>query len=144
MIYSDHRTKHGISWSIFHMQWVTKYRYKVFSDEKLKNLCIILLRECAERHHFILEDVEIQPEHVHVLVKLRPSQSPSQIVNFMKGYSSRLLFMLEHEKLSKWYYQKGERSLWGEGKFMGSVGHITLDKAKEYMNNQETHHAKSI
>jgi hypothetical protein len=27
---------------------------------------------------------------------------------------------------------------------MGSVGHITLEKAKEYMNNQETHHAKSI
>jgi hypothetical protein len=52
--------------------------------------------------------------------------------------------MLEHEKLSKFYYPKGERSLWGDGKFMGLVGHITLEKAKEYMNNQETHHAKSI
>ncbi|HZX44751.1 MAG TPA: winged helix-turn-helix domain-containing protein, partial [Candidatus Nanoarchaeia archaeon] len=32
---------------------------------------------------------------------------------------------------------------WGDGKFMASVGHITLEKAKEYLEKQETHHANN-
>ena len=144
MRYSDHSYGHGICWMICHMEWVTKYRYKVFNDPQLKNLCVILLHEVAKRHTFRVDDVEVQVDHVHVIVWLRPSMSPAQAMNLMKGYTSRLFFLLEEKKLSKWYrgYNK-ERSLWGDGKFMGSVGHITLEKAKEYMKKQEAHHAKS-
>ena len=143
MRYSDHKYKHGVGWNICHVQWVTKYRYKVFSDSYLKNLCMIFLYESARRHRFEIEEAEVQAEHVHVLVKLRPSMSISRAVNLMKGYTNRLLFMLEEEKIGSWYNKTGkERSLWGDGKFYGSVGHITLEKAKEYMKKQETHHAK--
>ena len=145
MRYSDHKYKHGVGWNICHVQWVTKYRYRVFSDSYLKNLCMILLHESARRHRFEIEEAEVQPDHVHVLVKLRPSMSISRAVNLMKGYTSRLLFMLEEEKLGSWYNSTGkERSLWGDGKFYGSVGHITLEKAKEYMEKQEAHYAKSL
>lgn len=144
MRYSDHTYKHGISWNICHMQWVTKYRYNVFSDLKLKNLLLVLLEESSKRHKFKLLETEVQPNHVHVLVALRPSMPPSYALQVLKGYSSRILFLLEKEKLSKWYLGRGERSLWGDGKFMGSVGHITLEKAKEYLEKQEAHHAKRI
>lgn len=142
MRYSEHTYKHGISWNMCHMQWVTKYRYKVFSDNVLKNLLLILLEEASKRHEFNLLELEVQPDHVHVLVALRPSMAPSFALQVLKGYSSKMLFSLEKERLSKWYFEKGERSLWGDGKFMGSVGHITLEKAKEYLENQGTHHAK--
>jgi putative transposase len=125
------------------MQWVTKYRYRVFSDLKLKKLLQILLEESARRHRFEILELEIQPEHIHVLVALRPSMPPSIALQALKGYSSRVLYLLEGPKLSRWYFNTGkERSLWGEGKFMGSVGHITLEKAKEYLKKQEAHHAK--
>jgi putative transposase len=145
MRYRDHRYRHGIGWTIFHMQWVTKYRYRVFNDQKLKNLCTILLHESAKRHRFELEEVEVQPDHVHVLAKLRPSLSPSRAINLMKGYTSRLLFMLEESMLRKFYKPNSrERSLWSDGKFIGSVGHITLEKAKEYLQRQEAHHAEFL
>ena len=115
----------------------------MFSDEKLKNLLLILLAESSKRFRFQILDLKIQPEHVHALVALRPSMSPSVALQAMKGYSSRLLFLLEEEKLFRWYGKSTqERSLWGDGKFMGSVGHTTLEKAKEYMQKQEAHHAK--
>jgi len=142
MKYSDHTYKHGIAWNICHLEWVTKYRYGVFSDLKLKNLCIILLYESAKRHNFELEEVEVQQDHVHVLAKLRPSLSPSKAMQLLKGYTSRLLFLLEEQRLRQWYFDCKERSLWSDGKFMGSVGHITLERAKEYMKMQEAHHAK--
>ena len=144
MRYSDHKYRHGLGWNICHMQWVTKYRYRVFSDLKLKNLLLVLLEEASKRHKFQLLELEVQPDHVHALVALRPSMPPSFALQIMKGYSSRMLYILEEHKLEKWYYKTDkERSLWGEGKFMGSVGHITLEKAKEYLEKQETHHAKS-
>ena len=144
MRYSDHKYKHGIGWTICHMQWVTKYRYRVFSDLKLKNLLEILLLESSRRHDFSLLEVEIQPDHIHALVALRPSMSPSFALQAMKGYTSRMLFLIEGERLARWYFDSGkEHSLWGDGKFIGSVGHITLEKAKEYLEQQETHHAKN-
>ena len=68
MRYSDHKYTHGIGWSMCHMEWVTKYRYKIFRDEDLKTLCLILLDECAKRHNFRIEEKEVQSDHVHVLI----------------------------------------------------------------------------
>ena len=62
--------------------------------------------------------------------------SPSKGVFLLKGYTSRMLFLAFPEL--RRIYKKG--SLWSPGKLMGSVGHITLEKAKKYL---EDHHAKS-
>src|SRR3989338_2364078 len=142
-LYQNSAYKHGVGWSIWHFEWVTKYRYKVFRDEELKKLCGIAFEEAARLYRFRLEDYEIQPEHIHLLVHLRPSMSPSEAVGLIKGYSSRLLFLAANEKLLGYYKWNEGKSLWGDGKFMASVGHITLEKAKEYLEKQETHHANN-
>jgi len=144
-LYQDNAYKHGIGWSIWHFEWVTKYRYKVFKDKELQKLCGVLFEEAARKYKLHLEDYEIQEDHVHLLVQLRPSMSPAKAVNLIKGYTSRLMFLAEPKKLARFYYKpQRRRSLWGDGKFIASVGHITLDKAKEYMNKQEAHHAKIL
>jgi len=144
-IYQDHTYKHGIGWSTWHFQWVTKYRYRVFSDAKLQKLCEIFLHEIAKRHKFEIDELEVAPDHVHVIAKLRPSMSPAYAVQLMKGYTARMLFRTEEQRLKSFYWRKkGKRSLWGSGKFIGSVGHITLDKAKKYVRKHETYDAKYI
>ncbi len=53
------------------------------------------------------------------------------------------MFQVAENKLKKYYWlEKGRRSIWSAGKFIASVGHITLDQAKKYLENQETHHAE--
>src|SRR3989338_2783664 len=142
-IYQDNTYKHGVGWSIWHLEWVTKYRHKIFKDEELQKLCGIFFEEVAKRYRMDIKDYEVQPDHVHLLVHLRPSMSPSQAVGLIKGYSSKLLFMSAEQKLKKYYWlPKGRRSLWGDGKFIASVGFITLEKAKQYVENQKAHHAK--
>ena len=142
MRYKDNRNSHSVGWSMHHMQWVTKYRYNVFADSCLKNLCTILINEACSRHRITLEELEIQPDHIHVLVRLRHDMGPSRAVRLMKGYTSRMLWMLEPERLRNYYWDASKQHLWSKGKFMGSVGHITLEKAKEYLQKQEAHHAK--
>ena len=144
-IYQDHAYKHGIGWSTWHFQWVTKYRYQVFSNTKLQKLCEIFLHEAATRYRFEIEEMEVASNHVHVIAKLRSSMSPARAVQLMKGYTARMLFKAEETRLKAFYWRDvGERSLWSDGKFIASVGHITLEKAKEYVQHHETHGAKVL
>ena len=144
-IYQDHAYKHGIGWSTWHFQWVTKYRYNVFADAKLQKLCEIFLYEAAKRFRFCIEELEVAPNHVHVIATLRPSAGSSQTIGLIEGYTSRMLFIIEEKKLKKFYWrEKSKRQLWGDGKFIASVGHITIEKAKEYVANHEIHHAKEF
>ncbi len=143
-LYKNYAYKHGVGWSIWHLEWVTKYRHKVFGDVELQKLCGIALEEAAKRYRLKLNEYEVQPDHVHLLVHLRPSMSPAEAVRLLKGHSSRLLFLLAENKLKKYYWNPaGKRSLWGDGKFISSVGHITLEKAKEYIEKQKAHHTKA-
>lgn len=143
-VYNDYAYKHGVGWSIWHLEWVTKYRHAVFEDAELQKLCGIAFEEAAKKYKIRLDEYEVQPDHVHLLVYLRPSMSPAEAVRLIKGYSSRLLFLVAEQKLKRFYWNPpSQRSLWGDGKFMASVGHITLEKAKKYVENQKAHHAKN-
>lgn len=51
----------------------------------------------------------------------------------------------DHVRLKSFYWRgTGKRSLWGDGKFISSIGHITLEKAKDYVENHRTYDAKDF
>ena len=128
--YKNYSTGRSIGWNQLHFQWCTKYRYKIFGSERNKNFCKIALREACKRNNIEYIDCEIDKDHVHILVAIPLTMAPSSAIHLLKGYSSFLLLRLIPE-LVKVY--RGRRILWSPGKFIGSVGHITLDRAKEYV-----------
>jgi putative transposase len=139
MLYEANTKSHSVGWSLYHLQWCTKYRYKIFKQEKLKNLCEIAIREAGTRHRIEIEEIEVQPDHVHLIAKIPLRMSASEALNLLKGFSSRLIFLL----VPKYKLRYPQGHLWSKGKFAGSVGHMTLEVAKQYVKNQEAHHAKS-
>ena len=76
----------------YHMVWSVKYRRKVLVG-KIESLLIDLLHEVSIDKGFVLKEVEIMPDHVHVFVSAKPKFSPSYIYKMLKGISSRKLFM---------------------------------------------------
>ena len=136
-IYKKHANNRSVGWSCWHFEWCTKYRYKIFTFEKDKNLCSIFLREGAKRYSFEILDLEVDNNHVHVLASLPLRMNPIDVVGHLKGFTSTCLF-IALPRLGK-VYEKGH--LWSPGKFVASVGHITLEKAKVYI---EEHHAKIL
>jgi len=135
-VYQQHSYNRSVGWSTWHLQWCTKYRYKIFYKLEYRNLCKILMYETAKRHNFTIFDCEVDRDHVHVVASLPLTMTPSYAVKLLKGNTSRGLF-LQIPLLPRLYKK---RHLWSPGKFIGSVGHITLDKAKEYL---KAHHAKA-
>ncbi|MBI5798625.1 MAG: IS200/IS605 family transposase [Candidatus Yonathbacteria bacterium] len=121
---------------MWHFEWCTKYRYKIFHSEEMRTLCKIAIAETAKRHAMEILDYEVDIDHVHVVVSLPLTMTPARAMNLLKGCSARIIFH-ESPHLRR-FYRKGH--LWSPGKFMASVGYITLDKAKQYL---EAHHAKT-
>ena len=134
-IYQQNTHSHSVGWNTYHLEWCTKYRYKVFRKEYIKNLCLIAIFESAKRHKIKVVEIEVDIDHIHVIVSLPTIMSPSKALNLMKGFSSFILFKLIPNLRLR--YPKGH--IWSKGKFMASVGHITLENAKNYL---EDHHAK--
>ena len=67
MKYSNNFThQHSIGKSTWHIEWCTKYRYKVFRTVYHKNICVIALEEAAKKSNVVLLEREVQPEHIHL------------------------------------------------------------------------------
>ena|SRR3989338_4362468 len=135
-VYKQNRHAHSVGWSTWHFEWVTKYRYKIFTKEKLKNVCFIAIQEAAKRGKIEIMEMEVDTNHIHVVVSLPLTMSPSKALQILKGFSSRLIFA----QIPKLRYRYPKGHLWSAGKFIASVGHITLENAKKYL---EEHHAKA-
>jgi putative transposase len=72
-------------------------------------------------------------DHVHLFVEFHPSNSLSEVVQYLKGVSSYRLFKL-HPELKKRYWGG---SLWSSGKFYRSVGNVTADTIKHYIKESQ-------
>jgi putative transposase len=128
----DYRTgSHAVYDIQYHIVWVTKYRYQVLSGEVAVRLRD-LIRQCCESRGLTIVRGSISRDHVHVLVSSPPSFAPAKIVQFLKGRSSRLL-QEEFVTLKKRYWGQ---HLWGRGYFCGTVGAVTAEMIKAYVENQ--------
>ena len=128
MYWSGAHTKHRV---MYHIVWVPKYRKRILKD-KLKERVRELLEECADVNRWKIEELNIQSDHVHMLVQLRPDISVSKVVQLFKGKSSRVL-RKEFPSLIEFYW--GD-SFWSDGFFVETVGQVSIEKIKEYIRSQ--------
>ena len=127
---------HGVGVMMLHLEWVTKYRYKMFEKIKYKNLITACIRQAASKNGIKIIEIDVQPEHVHCVVEVSFTLSVSKVLQFLKGGSAKLFF--EFHKKARLRYPRGH--LWSRGKFASSVGFVQLDVVNEYVRNQSEHH----
>lgn len=85
----------------------------------------------ARKMNFDILEIEGESDHVHLLIEIPPKLSVSQIVNSLKGVSSRML-RKEYEDLRRY------KSLWSPSYFAISCGGAPISTIKEYIQNQST------
>jgi len=134
------KSRHSVGISMWHFEWCSKYRYKMFVKFEYKNLVTACIRKAAVLHKIKIIQLAVQPEHVHCVVEINLAMSPAFALQILKGLSAKLFF--QHHKKAKLRYPKGH--LWSPGKFASSLGFIQLDVAKNYVMNQEEHHSRSL
>ncbi|NEQ81064.1 MAG: IS200/IS605 family transposase [Moorea sp. SIO2I5] len=121
-----------------HLICVTKYRQKILTSTSLKAI-ENSFREVAKKMNFEVREFNGESDHVHILIELcsryaneyPPKLSISQIVNSLKGVSSRRYGQDGYPK------PNGKTALWSPSYFAASVGGASIEVLKEYINNQK-------
>jgi len=114
----------------YHIVWCTKYRRKVLSEEIQKQLNTLILQK-SEELGYIVEAMETMEDHVHVFVKASVKDSVHRIVSQLKGFTSFKLREMFPELKSRL------PCLWTRSYYAGSVGHVSEETVKKYIENQK-------
>ncbi len=115
----------------YHFVWITKYRYKILKGNVAFRLRELLVQGCEAYGIKILKG-GIQQNHVHMLLSCPTNMAPSEIMQKLKGRSSKLL-QEEFPELKKRYWGQ---HIWGRGYFCGTVGTVDQKTIEEYIEAQ--------
>jgi putative transposase len=116
----------------YHLVWSIKYRRPVLT-EPVQDRLKTILREIALSKGFTVDTVEVMPDHVHVFVSAPPKLPPSYLYKMMKGISGRKL-LVEFEDLKK-HLWRGH--LWNPSTYIETIGHISEETVKRYIEDQK-------
>lgn len=124
------KERHSISSLKVHLVCVAKYRRAIFTSE---SLAVIekSFNEVAKKMDFQILEFNGESDHIHALIEYPPKLSISQIVNALKGVSSRRYGQAGHPK------PYGKDALWSPSYFVSSVGGAPIEVLKRYIREQE-------
>lgn len=114
----------------YHVVFCPKYRKKVLKEPVDFRLKELFLEKAMELRAEIVE-MEIMPDHVHLLIKCDPQFGIHRVVKHLKGYTSRVLRMEFRHLKSRL------PSLWTNSYFVATVGTVQLDVIKKYIESQK-------
>ena len=114
----------------YHVVFAPKYRSQVIYG-KLETDIGKMLRELCDRKGIEIIEAEMCKDHVHMLIRIPPKHSVSEIMGYLKGKSSLMIFD-RHANLK---YKYGNRNFWCRGYYVDTVGK-NAKKIEEYIRNQ--------
>ena len=127
----DKNTLSHTTWECkYHIVFAPKYRRQAIYG-KIKVDIGKILRELCERKDIEIIEAELCKDHVHMLIRIPPKYSVSEIMGYLKGKSSLMIFD-RHANLK---YKHGNRHFWCRGYYVDTVGKNTK-KIAEYIRSQ--------
>ena len=114
----------------YHVVFAPKYRRMVIYGQIKKDIGQILRTLCDQKGVEIIE-VQACPDHIHMLLSIPPKYSVSQIMGYLKGKSSLMIFD-RHANLK---YKYGDRHFWARGYYVDTVGR-NKRQIQEYIKRQ--------
>jgi len=114
----------------YHIVFAPKYRRQIIYGKIKKDIGMMLRKLCEYKEVDIIE-AEACKDHIHMLVSIPPKYSVSQIMGYLKGKSSLMIF----EKYANLKYKYGNRHFWCRGYYVDTVGR-NKKAISEYIRNQ--------
>lgn len=127
---------HKVGINYWHIEFTTKYRYKMFAKFKYKNLVEACIRRVCFEHNIEIHVLSVMPEHVHMLVTLAKGMDIEKAFQLLKG-GSAFRFFKNHPK-ARLRYPQGH--LWSRGGCAVTVGYNQFSQTEQYILRQAEHH----
>jgi putative transposase len=128
---SPYRSNRNVVFSCkYHVVWCPKYRRSVLVDGADEALKGIVARVCQAREAEMIE-LEVMPDHVHLLVDIDPQYGIHRLIKEIKGTSSREL------RQNFPFLKRRLPTLWTNSYFVSTIGGAPLAVVKRYIENQK-------
>jgi putative transposase len=114
----------------YHLVFAPKYRRRIIYGELRQEIGQIL-RDLCDRKGVEIIEAEACPDHIHMLVRIPPKYSVSEIMEYLKGKSSLVIF----DRDANLKYKYGNRHFWCRGYYVDTVGK-NEKKIQEYIQKQ--------
>jgi putative transposase len=123
------RDEHRVHLIVFHLIWCPKRRKPVLTGDVAKDCRRLIEGKCQDKGWTILE-LAIQPDHVHLFVRVWPGDSAAEVIKECKGITSSHL-RKKHKPLLKM------PSLWTRSYFASTAGNVSAETIQRYIEAQK-------
>ena len=123
------RDEHRVHLVVYHLIFCPKRRKPVLVNAVAEDCRRLIERKCAEQGWTILQ-LSIQPDHVHLFVRVWPTTSAAEVLKNVKGLTSREL-RLKYPQLRRL------PSLWTRSHFVSTAGNVSQETIKRYIEAQK-------
>lgn len=128
-----HHRSHNKTRLMAHLIFVTKYRKPILTGSLRQGVKQYIF-ESAQRHHWYIQTMETDQDHIHILLQYPPRDSIQSIVSRLKQEST--FYVWKHYSHTFKYYYWAEKTIWSDGCFAASVGDASADTIRCYIENQ--------
>ena len=116
----------------YHIVWTPKYRFRVL-EGKIKDIIESRIEQVCEWYAILIEELSVQPDHVHLVCSIPPKYSVSKVLGILKGKTAVQVFAKKRYLKEKPYWGN---HFWARGYFVSTVG-IDEEIIKRYVRHQE-------
>jgi putative transposase len=116
----------------YHIIFVCKYRKKLLTKygEDIKQIMF----DISKKYDFEIKEMEVDKDHIHMMIESVPRLSPLQIVRTLKQQSTIQIWRMYNKELKHHYWN--ENTFWTDGYFCSTIGEVSGKILKRYIQNQ--------
>ena len=118
---------------LYHIIFVVKYRKKILSPSITDTLKKSLL-DIESHSEFDISEMEVDKDHLHLMIDSSPVVSISQIVRRIKQQTTYDLWCVHGSYLNRQFWH--EKTFWSDGYFASSIGNASIETVRHYIQNQ--------
>jgi putative transposase len=123
------RDEHRIHLVVYHLIWCPKRRKPILVGDVARDRRTLIEAECAE-HGWTIENLAIQPDHVHLFVRVWPMDSAADVLKAVKGVTA-------HELRKTSPHLRKTPSLWTRSSFASTAGNVSQETIRRYIEAQK-------
>ena len=101
----------------YHFIFVCKYRQKLLI-----------------KYDFVIKEMEVDKDHIHLMIESEPKVSPLMIVRVLKQQSTKRIWGDYNSQMKKYFWH--ENTFWTDGYFVSTIGEVSSKTLKHYIENQ--------
>lgn len=116
----------------YHIIFTCKYRKKLLIKygEDVKQI----MYDISKKYDFDIKEMEVDKDHIHMMISSVPKISPLQIVRVLKQQSTIQMWRRYASEIKKQYWK--ENTFWTDGYFCSTIGEVSSKTLKHYIQNQ--------